>query len=72
MPEKLTKTQKFRKSHLVLKNKIWSLARFLKLSFTSLVRNITIGYALDRPGLGQLLKYIERYHITREKVFRAT
>ena len=42
MPQKLTKTQKFRESQLALKNKIWSFARFLKLSFTSTVRNVTI------------------------------
>ena len=69
MPEKLTKTQKFRKSQLALKNKIWSLARFLKLRSTSLILNVTIWCALDNLGLGQLFKYLERYHITREKVF---
>ena len=65
MPQKRTKTQKFRESQLALKNKIWSLARFLKLSFTSMVRNFTIGCALESPGLEQPFKYIERYHITR-------
>ena len=53
MPQKLTKTQKFRKSQLALKNKSWSLARFLKLSFTSTVCNVTICCALDSPGLRQ-------------------
>ena len=72
MPEKLTKTQKFRKSQLALKNKIWSLRHFLKLSFTSLVRNVTIWCALDNPDLGQPFKYLERHHITREKGFKAT
>ena len=72
MPQKLTKTQKFRESQLALKNKIWSFARFLKLSFTSTVRNVMIWCALDSPGLGQPFKYLERYHITHRKFFRAT
>ena len=72
MPQKLTKTQKFRESQLALKNKIWSFARFLKLSFTSTVRNIMIWRALDSPGLGQPFKYLGHYHITSKKVFRAT
>ena len=72
MPQKLTKTQKFRESQLALKNKIWSLVRFLKLSFTSTSRNVTIWCALDIPGLGQPLKYLECYHITRRNFFRAT
>ena len=72
MPQKLTKTLKFWEPQLALKNKIWSLARFLKLSFTSLVLNVTIWCALDNFGLGQPFKYLERYDITRKKVFRAT
>ena len=72
MPQKRTKTQKFRKSQLALKNKIWSLARFVKLRFTSTARNVTIWCALESPGLGQPFKYLERYHITRRKFFRAT
>ena len=72
MPQKLTKIQKFRESQLALKNKIWSFARFLKLNFTSTVRNVMIWCALDNPGLGQPFKYIERYHVTHRKLFRAT
>ena len=72
MPQRPTKTQKFRKSQLALKNKIWSLARFVKLSFTSTVRNVTIWCALESPGLGKPFKYLERYHITSKKAFRAT
>ena len=72
MPQKWIKTQKFRESQLALKNKIWSSARFLKLSFTSTIRNVTIWCALESPSLGQPFKYLERYHITRKKVFRAT
>ena len=65
MPQKLTKTQKFRESQLALKNKILSFSRFLKLSFTSTVRNIMVWRALDSPGLGQLFKYLGHYHIIR-------
>ena len=72
MPKNLIKTQKFRESQLALKNKIWSFARFLKLSFTSTNRNVTISCALEILGVGQPLKYLERYHITRKKDFRAT
>ena len=72
MPQKLTKTQKFRESQLALKNKIWSLARFLTLSFTSTVRSVTIWCSLESPGLGQHFWYLERYNITRRNVFRAT
>ena len=72
MPQKLTKTQKFRESQLALKNKIWSLARFLKLSFTSTVRNGTIRCALESPGLGQPFNYFERHYITRKKFSRDT
>ena len=72
MPQKRTKTQKFRESQLALKNKIWSLARFLTLSFTSTSRNVTIWCALDNPGLGQPFRYLERYHISRRKFFRDT
>ena len=72
MPEKLTKTQKFRKSQLALKNKIWSFARFLKLSFTSTVRNVTIWCALESPHLGQPFKYLGHHHITHRKFVRAT
>ena len=69
---KLTKTQKFRESQLALKNKILSFARFPRLSFTSTFRNVMIWCALDSPGLGQSFKYLERYHITHRKNFRAT
>ena len=72
IPQKLTKTQKFRESQLALKNKISSFAHFLKPSFTSTVHNVTIWCALDSTGLEQSFKYFERYHITRRKVFRAT
>ena len=71
MPQKLTKTQKFRESQLALKNKIWSFARFLKLVFTFTVRNVMIWCSLESSGLGRPFKYLERYHITRKKVFRA-
>ena len=72
VPQKLTKTQKFRESQLALKNKIWSFARFLKLSFTSLVRNVTIWCALNSPGLGQPFKYLGHHHITHRKFFKDT
>ena len=62
-PQKLTKTQKFRESQLALKNKIWSFARFLVLSFTSTVRNVTILCALESPHLEQPFKYLGHYHI---------
>ena len=58
MPQKLTKTQKFRESQLALKNKIWSFARFLRPSFTSTVRNVTIWCALDSRALCQPFKYL--------------
>ena len=72
MTQKLIKTQKFRESQFAPKNKIWSFARFLKLSFTSTVHNVTIWCALESLGLGQPFKHLERYHIMRKKVFRGT
>ena len=72
MPQKLTKTQKFRECQLTIKHKIWSFARFLKLSFTSTVRNMMIWRALENPGLGQPFKYLGHYHIIHRKFFRAT
>ena len=71
MPQKLTKTQKFRESQLALKIKICSFARFLCPSFISTVRNVTIWCVLESPGLGQPFKYLGHHHITRKKVFRA-
>ena len=68
---KLTKTQKFRESQLALKNKILSFARFPRLSFTSTFHNVMVWRALDSSGLGQSFKYLERYHITHRKNFRA-
>ena len=72
MPQKWSKTQKFPESQLALKNKIWSLVRFLKLSFTSTSRNVTIWCGLESPALGHPFKYFVHYHITHRKVFRAT
>ena len=72
MPQKLTKTQKFRKSQLALKNKICSFARFLKLSFTSTVHNVMIRCVLDSPGLGKPFKYLGHHHLTHRNCFRAT
>ena len=72
MPQKLTKTQKFRESQFALKNKILSFARFLRLSSTSALRNVMNWYALNSPGLGQHFKYLERHHITYKNIFRAT
>ena len=40
--QNMTKIQKFRELQLPLKTKIWSLARFLKLCFTSTVRDVMI------------------------------
>jgi len=58
MPQKLTKTQKFRESQLALKIKICSFAHFLRPSFTSTVRDVTIWCALDSPALCQPFKYL--------------
>ena len=70
--QKLMKPQNFRESHFALKNKILPFARFLRLSYTSSLRNVTIWCALDIPGLGKPVKYLERHHITHRKFFRAT
>ena len=70
--QKLTKTQKFRESQLALENKILSFARFLRLNFTSTLRNVMMWHALDSPGLGQAFRYLEHYHITHRKVFIAS
>ena len=72
MSQKLTKNQKFRESQLAPKNKIWSFARFLKLSFTSTVHNVMIRCVLDSPGPRKPFKYLGHHHITHRKFFRAT
>ena len=69
---KLTKTKEFWETQLALKNKIFSFARFPRLSFTSTFRNVMILCSLDNLGLGQAFKWLERYHITHRKNFRDT
>ena len=60
MRQKLTKTQKFRMSHLALKNKILSFARCPTLSCTATFRNAMILCMLDSPDSGQPFKYQEQ------------
>ena len=68
MPQKLTKTQKFRESQMALKNKILSFARFLKLSFISTVRNITIWCSLESPDIGWTVKkFLEPLEVEKRK-----
>ena len=74
MPPKLTKTQKFRKSQLALKNKIWSFARFLKLSFPERY-HITHRNFLETPEVenapktDQTQKFRESYLALKNKIW---
>ena len=70
--QKLMKSQKFRESQSALKNKILPLTRFVRISSISTLRRVKNWCALDIPDLEQPFEYLERYHKTHRKIFRAT
>ena len=71
-PKKWSKLRNFESLNWLWKTRFVFFAGFLRLNFTSTIRTVIVWRILEHPGIGQPFKYIERYHVTHRKIFRAT